>query len=151
MKPTTDSEDDTAPAEDYRLDDQVGFIMRRTSQRHATIFSNHMVEGLTPTQFSTLARLFELGECSQNRLGRLVAMDAATTNGVVERLGRRGLVKTMPDPKDKRRLLVVLTRKGRETAKRAIARAVEITEETLLPLDAAERETFLALLRKLDT
>ena len=43
---------------------------------------------------------------SQNRLGRLKAMDVATIKGVIDRLTARGLTETSADPKDGRRLLV---------------------------------------------
>ena len=37
---------------------------------------------------------------SQNHLGRLVAMDAATTNGVVTRLRKKGFVQTQASTSD---------------------------------------------------
>ena len=72
-------------ADQYSLKAQVGFNLRRANQRHVAIFARH-VDGLTPTQFAALAKLHELGSLSQNKLGRLTAMDSATIKGVVERL-----------------------------------------------------------------
>src|SRR5579859_587180 len=137
------------PTSPYRLDDQVGFILRQAAQRHTTIFANLMVDELTPTQFAALAKLAELGPCSQNRLGRLTAMDGATIKGVIDRLSRRGLTETSPDPDDGRLLMVALTDLGRDVAGRAIPAGVRITEETLAPLNAEERAVFLGLLGKL--
>ncbi len=133
----------------YVLDDQVGFILRRVSQRHAGIFAEGMVDKLTPTQFAALAKLYEMGSCTQNRLGRMTAMDAATIKGVIDRLGKRGLTCTWSDPTDGRRMLVGLTDKGRKIVGEAIPRAMEITEKTVQPLGRRERETLLRLLRKL--
>ena len=70
----------------YRLDEQVGFVLRQAQQRHTTLFSELMIEDLTPTQWAALAKLAERGPQSQNQLGRLTAMDAATIKGVIERL-----------------------------------------------------------------
>jgi hypothetical protein len=75
--------------EPYVLDEQVGFALRQAQQRHTTIFAAKMIEDLTPTQWAALAKLRELGDCSQNHLGRLTAMDAATIKGVVDRLTAR--------------------------------------------------------------
>ena len=133
----------------YRLDDQVGFVLRQAQQRHTTLFSTIMIEGLTPTQWAALARLAELGPLSQNRLGRLVAMDAATIKGVIDRLNARGFTGTRSDPDDARRLLVQLTPLGAEVYLRGEALAHEITAQTLAPLDEEERITLLALLRRL--
>jgi cobyrinic acid a,c-diamide synthase len=66
----------------YVLDDQIGFVLRRVTQRHLAIFSDAIPE-VTTTQFAALAKLAELGPLSQNHLGRVTAMDAATIKGVV--------------------------------------------------------------------
>ena len=65
----------------YVLDSQVGFVLRQVLQRHATIFVAQMGEDLTMTQWAALSKLYELGPCSQNLLGRYTAMDAATIKG----------------------------------------------------------------------
>ena len=51
---------------DYVLEDQVGYLLRLASQRHSVIFQKHAIENMTPTQFSTLVRVAEIGEVSQN-------------------------------------------------------------------------------------
>jgi len=135
--------------ESYRLVDQVGFLMRVANQRHTAIFASRMIEGLTPPQFATLAKLREVGPCSQNRLGRLVHLDAATIKGVVDRLSGRGFVLTAEDPLDRRRRAVGLTERGHAVADAAILVAREITEATLEPLTASEREQLIRLLRKI--
>ncbi len=56
-------------------------------------------------QFAALVRLRDLGGVSQNQLGRLIAMDAATMQGVIKRLAARGLIRRRPDPNDRRRLI----------------------------------------------
>ena len=89
----------------YRLDDAVGFLLRRANQRHLSVFGTVIPE-VTTTQLAALARLFELGPMSQNQLGRATAMDAATIKGVVGRLVTRRLVTTAPSEEDRRRLIV---------------------------------------------
>jgi DNA-binding MarR family transcriptional regulator len=133
----------------YRLEDQVGFYLRRAGQRHAAIFAAHMVDELTPTQWAALVKLSELTSVSQNLLGRETAMDAATIKGVVDRLGKRGLIATAPDPGDGRRMLVSITLAGREAVARGIAAANAITAETLEPLDLGEQRNLLDLLRRI--
>ncbi|QRG09566.1 MarR family transcriptional regulator [Xanthobacter dioxanivorans] len=118
-------------------------------QRHTLIFGARMGQELTSTQWAALAKLNEKGPCSQNLLGRLTAMDAATIKGVVDRLVKRGLVETRPDPEDGRRLVVALTAEGTALTGEAAAVAHAITEETLAPLDADERVQLIALLNRL--
>jgi DNA-binding MarR family transcriptional regulator len=133
----------------YVLDDQVGFQLRVAMQKHTAIFMSQMIEGLTQTQFASLAKLYEVGPCSQNHLGRLIYLDAATIKGVVDRLEARGFVAICDDPHDKRRRALTLTERGRAVTEAAIKIAAEITAETLAPLSAEERRTLDRLLRKL--
>ncbi|MEZ5670705.1 MAG: MarR family transcriptional regulator [Alphaproteobacteria bacterium] len=133
----------------YRLDDQVGFLLRLANQRHTTLFAERMIGELTPTQFAALARLHEAGALSQNELGRMTAMDAATIKGVVDRLRERELVASAPDASDRRRLSLTLTERGRRLARAAIPVAARITAETLQPLPPADRARFVALLARL--
>jgi len=138
-----------APDGRYVLDDQAGFLMRVAMQRHTSIFTSRMVEGLTQTQFAALAKLYEVGPCSQNYLGRLIYLDAATIKGVVDRLHLRGFVTALNDPKDRRRRAVTLTERGRTVTEAAMTVASEITAATLGPLTADEQRQITKLLRKL--
>ncbi len=133
----------------YLLDEQIGFLLRVAMQRHTSIFTSQMIEGLTQTQFASLAKLYEVGPCSQNHLGRLIFLDAATIKGVVDRLSLRGFVTASNDPNDKRRRAVVLTDQGRKVTEAAIKVATKITADTLLPLTEEERRTIARLLKKL--
>ena len=132
---------------DYILEEQIGFVLRKASQRHIAIFAKHISE-LTPPQFAALAKLAEVGETSQNQLGALVAMDAATIKGVIDRLKARGLVSLSRHEGDRRRLIVALTDKGREAVEKFRPLAHRITDETTSPLTARERETLMRLLAK---
>src|SRR5262245_19983344 len=133
----------------YVLDEQIGFILRQVSQRHAMIFARDIGIDLTPTQWAALAKLQETGRCSQNQLGRLTAMDVATIKGVIDRLTARGLTETSPDPADGRRLLVSLTKAGQQLTEKAAPNALAISRETLAPLEPKERDVLMELLSKL--
>ena len=108
-----------------------------------------MIEGLTQPQFAAMAKLYEVGPCSQNHLGRLIFLDAATIKGVVDRLGARGFVTALADPEDRRRRAVALTDRGRKVTQAAMIVAAEITAVTLAPLTKEERRTLVRLLNKL--
>ncbi|MBO9472272.1 MarR family transcriptional regulator [Shimia sp. R10_1] len=135
-------------AETYDLDEQVGFLLRRATQRHLAIFAQGITD-LTPTQFAALAKLCALGAVSQNALGRATAMDAATIKGVVDRLRTKALVISAPDPEDQRRVLLKPTAKGWDLYEALAPMATQITEDTLAPLNDAEKTIFTLLLKKL--
>jgi MarR family transcriptional regulator, lower aerobic nicotinate degradation pathway regulator len=134
----------------YVLDQQVGHLLRRANQRHAALFAERFANsGLTPLQFAALMKLAEVGEVSQNRLGRLTAMDPNTIQGVVQRLTRRALVERRPHPEDRRRVNLALTTEGTTLAGNLVADGLGISTQTLQPLSATERAIFVRLLQKL--
>ncbi len=133
----------------YVFDEQVGFLLRVAMQHHTAIFTSRMIDGLTQTQFSAFAKLYEVGPCAQNHLGRLIYLDAATIKGVVDCLSARGLVGALNDPSDRRRRTVALTERGRRTTAAARLVAAEITAATLAPLNEDERRVVPKLLEKL--
>jgi len=137
-------------ADDYHLEDQIGYILRKAHQRASEIFFTIMQEyGFSPTQFSTLIKLHDFRETSQNRLGRLVAMDPATTLGVVSRLKKQGLIAQRNDPRDRRRLLLRLTPEGLDKVETMRKVAKRVSDETLKALNPAEQQSLQQLLRKI--
>lgn len=136
----------TPPA--YTLDDAPGFLLRVALRTHTSIFTAKMIEGLTAPQFSTLAKLREVGPCSQNYLGRLIHYDSATITGVITRLKARGLIRSYEDPLDPRRREIDLTEKGRRIADAAIETVGEISSETFSPLSQQEFRTLTEMLKK---
>ena len=133
---------------DYRLDDQIGYVLRRVTQRHLSIFAAAIPE-VTTTQFAVLARLAEIGPVSQNHLGRETAMDAATIKGVVDRLAKLGYVATGADPADRRRLTVSLTEAGTRLFASRVGTAGQVSASTLAPLSAEEARQLKDLLLRL--
>lgn len=133
----------------YRLEDQVGFLIRKASQRHTAIFARSMIEDLTPTQWAAMAKLAELGAASQNQLGRDTAMDVATIKGVVDRLVKRGFVTTKTDANDSRRSVIELSAAGHDLVGRCRAIAAAITAETLNALQPGEQRILAELLRRI--
>jgi len=135
-------------ADGYHVERQIGFVLRKATQRHVSIFARHIAD-LTPPQFAALSKLGEVGEISQNQLGVLVAMDAATIKGVIDRLHGRGLVELGKHAGDKRRLMVQLTDTGRALVAGLTPLAEKITAETLRPLSPRDAATLIRLLNRI--
>lgn len=134
----------------YMLEQQVGHLLRRAYQRHVAIFQRRFGEdGPTSMQFAALFTLWRHGGLSQNRLGRLIAMDPATIKGVIARLEERGLVERGPDPEDRRRVRLALSAAGRAAMPRLVERARKVTAATVQPLSPREAARLAALLRRI--
>jgi DNA-binding MarR family transcriptional regulator len=138
-------------AEGFVLDEQVAHLLRRAHQRASALFLTVLTDAqLTPTQFFAMARLHEMGKLSQNRLGRLAAMDPATIQGVIRRLHERGFIERLADPTDRRRMVLSLSPLGQDTVVRLLKDANRVGEEILAPLHPEEQTDFHSLLKRLD-
>jgi len=135
-------------AEDYQLDEQIGFLLRQALQRNSEIFTKEMPAGLTPTRFAALAKLYEFGALSQNELGRHTAMDVATIKGVVDHLCKFGLVHRTDDPDDGRKQQLRLSEQGLERFSVVAGSAHRVSAMTLRELSPNEAGHLLQLLKK---
>jgi DNA-binding MarR family transcriptional regulator len=136
--------------EAYALSDQIGHLLRRAYQRHTAIFQRRISDlDVTAIQFAVLVAVSDGGIMPLTRIGAATAIDPATLRGVISRLSERDLIMSQNDETDRRQRLVSLTPKGRDLVARLLPDAVEITRETLSPLNPAEVLAIGFLLRKL--
>jgi DNA-binding MarR family transcriptional regulator len=112
-------------------------------------FADHDVE---PWEFDVLAALRRAGapyELSPGRLIRETLVTSGTMTNRVDRLARRGLVQRLPDPADRRGVLVRLTPTGRTTVDGALEGLLTRERALLAALDGEEQRTLARLLRAL--
>lgn len=135
---------------EFILDEQVGHLLRRAHQRTSASFSVALSSaGLTPAQFFAMARLRERGELSQNLLGRMSAMDPATIQGVIKRLSERGNIERLPDPNDRRRMILRLTPQGKKLIDSLLGAVEAATTQVLSPLSAEEQRDLRDYLQRI--
>jgi DNA-binding MarR family transcriptional regulator len=67
----------------------------------------------------------------------------------VDRLAARGLVERLPDPHDRRGVLVRLTARGRTTVDGALSGLLDRERDLLAGLEPADQQRLAALLRTL--
>ena len=85
------------------------------------------------------------------RLLRETLVTSGTMTNRVDRLAARGLVERLPDPKDRRGVLVRLTPAGRTTVDGAFEALIGAERELLVDLPAKDRTQLASLLRTLMT
>jgi DNA-binding MarR family transcriptional regulator len=86
---------------------------------------------------------------SPTELGEIVVRSSGGMTQIVDRLQKVGLVERTPDPDDRRRVVVALTRKGLRTAERANASYARARERLLAPLEPDEIDDIDAAVRRL--
>jgi DNA-binding MarR family transcriptional regulator len=108
--------------------------------------------GLNRTAWDVLASLRRIGapyRRSPTDLYRAVMRTSGAMTHIVDRLERDGLVERIPDPDDRRGVLVGLTRRGRTLIGRIAPSHLATERRMLSALTAEERKELARLLRKL--
>jgi DNA-binding MarR family transcriptional regulator len=72
------------------------------------------VDHLTPPQYYVLTQLCESDEQPFKDLAEMLSCSRATVTGIVDTMEKKGLVKRIPNPEDRRSMRVQLCDKGRE-------------------------------------
>jgi DNA-binding MarR family transcriptional regulator len=110
-------------------------------------FSAH---GLESWEFDVLSALRRAGnpyELSPGRLIRETMVTSGTMTNRVDRLVEKGLVDRLPDPTDRRGVLVRLTRRGQECVDAALDGLLNSEQALLQELSSTERGRLARLLR----
>jgi DNA-binding MarR family transcriptional regulator len=94
--------------------------------------------GLAPQQFWMLIALREMPGMSQADLAERVRADAPTVSRTLGALLERGLVRSDPDPEDRRRSRVFLTAAGEQLASEVAAVAADVRAAVVDGMSAAE-------------
>jgi len=105
--------------------------------------------GVNVTEWRVLGSLALYAPMTANDICLLTRTDKAPISRAVARLMAAGLVKREGDPRDKRRILLALTTKGRQTHDRILPVALEREDKLLSVLSADEIEEFRRILIKL--
>ena len=113
----------------------------RTSEALGTV-------GLTPALFALLNVLGAREGAIQSQLSSDMGIDPSAMVKMIDELETAGLAERRRRPGDRRAWEIAITPKGRRTLERARALAMQVEDEVLGGLSAADRRRLLALLRK---
>ncbi|HSX68015.1 MarR family transcriptional regulator [Nocardioides sp.] len=128
---------------------RIGRLARRLDLARRTAFADH---GIESWEFDVLAALRRAGgdyELSPGRLIKETLVTSGTMTNRVDRLAARGFVERLPDPNDRRGVLVRLTPEGREAVDGAFEALLSAEAELLSDLPSKDHKQLAALLRAL--
>jgi MarR family transcriptional regulator, lower aerobic nicotinate degradation pathway regulator len=132
------------------LADALGFLLSWNGQRIARKFAAAMDElGLRPPHFGVMRLLDAAPGRTQQELVEGALIDPSSMVKVIDELEQMGIAERRIHPDDRRKRVVYLTPAGHKTLAKALKVANGVADEVFGPLDAKERETLHALLRKL--
>ena len=128
---------------------RVDRLSRHLDRARRAAFAAH---GLDAWAFDVLAALRRAGHPYQLSPGRLVTQTLVTSGTMtnrVDRLAAQGLVQRLPDPGDRRGVIVRLTDTGRARVDAAVEDLVRREHGLLAALSETDRDGLVATLRAL--
>ena len=137
---------DVAPME---VLSRVTRLARHLDRARSHAFATH---GLESWEFDVLAALRRAGAPYQLSPGRLLKetlVTSGTMTNRVDRLAARGLVERLPDPADRRGVLVQLTTAGRDAVDAALADLLAHERALLAAVTDKDQAKLARLLREL--
>ncbi|MEI2712112.1 MAG: MarR family transcriptional regulator [Nocardioides sp.] len=137
---------DLAPVEVFS---RITRLARHLDRARRQAFGAH---GIEPWEFDVLAALRRAGdpyELSPGRLLRETMVTSGTMTNRIDRMAERGYVDRLPDPHDRRGVLVRLLPAGRTVVDAAFAELVEAERLLITDLSVRDRKRLAALLRPL--
>lgn len=131
------------------LRDDVGHALARVAQALGSheLLALHEL-GLDLRSYAVLALAAETA-LGQVEISDLTGVDRSTVVSVVDRLEQAGLVVRRPSTRDRRMRIVEPTDEGRRLARTAVDRVRALEATFMSPLEDAERDVFLAGVRRL--
>ena len=128
---------------------RISRLARHLDRARRTAFAEHNLE---PWEFDVLTALRRAGAPYQLSPGQLLTQTLVTSGTMtnrIDRLAGKGLVQRLPDPGDRRGVLVRLTTDGQDLADAALAGLLAHERALLAELSAAQRGDLAGLLRQL--
>jgi len=104
----------------------------------------------TTSQFIIMVSLHERKSVSSGKLAREHNLSNPTITGIVDRLTKQGYVRRLSDVKDRRKVLVSLTIRGKETVKKFQKLIQQRWKDILRHLTKKEQQTSINVFRKLN-
>lgn len=129
----------------------LGHLLRRAHTRMLLDFTESTAEfGITSGEFALLCLVEANPGVTLGQLATAAALDKSTLSPAMQRLTERGLVERHVVPNDRRAQALRLSHEGAALLPPFKARIAEHEARIAEPLEAAEREALMRLLRKLN-
>ena len=113
------------------------------------LLQQNLGDAFERNKFAVLAVLGDNGPLDQINVSRRSGQDRGDLVALLDRLADEGLVERVPDPDDRRRNVVHLTKSGARELARLDLRVSDAQEKLLAPLDENDRRELVGIIQTL--
>jgi DNA-binding MarR family transcriptional regulator len=134
---------------DPLLQDDVDYLIRTLRVRQVQVIERMLADvGLALSAWYPLSLLASEDGLSQRELGLRLGLKDAAIGKATESMEKAGLVVLRADTRDRRKILVFLTPKGRKSAEKVIEQRHQILAEMLAGFSKSEVAAFKSVLMR---
>jgi DNA-binding MarR family transcriptional regulator len=135
------------------IQDSLGLMIYRTALALKSALQRRFKENgfeITAEQWVIMRHLWEEEGLSQREIGEKAAKDKPNITRMLDALEKKGLIFRQPDPRDRRKFCVYLTKEGKQLHERLLPLAQTLREQVTRGLSRPETDRVKETLSKIN-
>lgn len=133
-----------------KREESLGYVVNHVARQMAhALYDAIAPYGVVPGQFAQLLALYERDHITQQELCEIVDIEQPTMANTLNRMERDGLIERVEHPTDRRKQLIVLTRRARELESELVAAAQSVNEMATRRLSESASKSLMNMLHEL--
>ncbi len=132
--------------------ENLGFLLGKSCHIKDRLLDQHLLpEDITSTQAKVLFQIYHFRFDRPSQIGKSLNVDNSAITRMLDRLEKKGLLVRLPDPNDRRSIVIELTESGIEVVQRSLPLARCAIDELTQALSEEEIEQLRHCLKKIVT
>ncbi|SDG85245.1 DNA-binding transcriptional regulator, MarR family [Vibrio xiamenensis] len=132
--------------------ENLGFLLGKSCHIKDRLLDQHLMpEDITSTQAKVLFQIYHFRFDRPSQIGKSLNVDNSAITRMLDRLEKKGLLLRVPDPSDRRSIVIQLTESGVDVVKRSLPLARSAIDELTQALSEEEIEQLRHCLKKIVT
>lgn len=132
-----------------KREESLGYVVNLVARQMARALHEAIAPyGVVPGQFAQLLALYERDHVTQQELCEIVQIEQPTMANTLNRMERDGLIERVAHPTDRRKQLILLTKRARDLESDLVAAAQSVNRMATSQLSRSERESLVSMLNR---
>lgn len=136
----------------YRITDSLGFVIYRTALTLKSALQRSFKQNgleITAEQWGIIRHLWEEEGLSQREIGEKASKDKPNITRMLDALEKKRLIFRQPDPQDRRKFCVYLTKEGKQLHEHLFPLVRDLRDRAIRDLSQPEMDLLKAVLGKI--
>jgi len=137
----------------YQITDSLGFLIYRTALALKSALQRCFRENgqeITAEQWGIIRHLWEEEGLSQREIGEKASKDKPNITRMLDALEKKRLIFRQPDPRDRRKFCIYLTKEGKQLHERLFPLARDLRDRIIQDLSRSEMDLMKKVLDRIN-